>query len=68
MGYTHLLMNTDGILKHKPKGGFSSKKKIECSSEIGSKARTHRPSLSPTTNLQLIKTKIKYKGRQVVTW
>lgn len=57
MGYTHSLMNTDSILKHKLEGGFSSKKKIECSSETGPKARTHRPSLSPTSKLKLIKTK-----------
>ena len=40
-------MNTNDILKYISKGGFRSKWETECPTEIGSKARTHRPSFSP---------------------
>lgn len=42
-------VNTDNTLKCLFEGGFSSKQEIECPAEIGPEARTHRPSLSPSS-------------------
>lgn len=36
------------MMKRILEGGFSSKQKTESPAETGPKARTHRPSLSPT--------------------
>lgn len=44
-----MLENTNDKLKDVSEGGFSSKKEIECPSETGPEARTHRPSLSPSS-------------------
>lgn len=38
-------------MKLKPKGGFSSKLRIESLIELGYKARTHRP--SPSSNVKI---------------
>ena len=45
---------TDVSLKHETEGGFSCKRKIECSAEIGPEARTYRPSPSPSPQTAVI--------------
>lgn len=47
-------MHTDGNLKQLPEGGFSSKQEIECPTETGPEARTHRPSLSPKYHIIIL--------------
>lgn len=43
------IVNTNNMLKYIFEGGFSSKQEIECPAETGPEARTHRPSLSPSS-------------------
>ena len=53
---------TDDVLKYISEGGFSSKQKIECFAEIGPEARTHRPSLSPSSHPKVNKTLYLQRG------
>lgn len=60
----HLLViaNTNDALKYATEGGFSSKLKIECLAEIGPKARTHRPSPSPSYKVDITKYPLLQRG------